>query len=261
MSRLASALYCGTVVHRRIKPVGHRLSYRVYYLLVDLDELPVLDGALRLFSHNRFNLLSLHDGDHGDGRGGSLRAHVERQLSAAGIEIGRGRIRLLAMPRVLGYVFNPISVYFCHREDGTPAAILYEVNNTFGQRHSYLARIDGNGTAAPLRHACGKQLYVSPFIDMATTYRFATRPPGDSFALTIEQNDAEGPLLQASLTARRIELGDGALLQAFVTHPLLTLKVIGGIHWEALRLWLKGLRPRPRPAPPDRPTTIMPTGT
>lgn len=253
----ASALYYGTVVHRRLKPVEHRLAYRVYYLLLDLDELATVDRALRLLSWNRPNLFSFHDRDHGQGDGRSLRSYVETQLSDAGIDIDGGAIRLLTMPRVLGYVFNPLSVYFCHDREGRLRAILYEVNNTFGQRHSYLAVV-AKDEPAIVRHGCQKCFYVSPFIDMETSYRFQMRPPGEDLAITIEQSDQSGPLLVASLTGRRAALTDRALIRAFVTHPLLTLKVIGGIHWEALRLLRKGLRPRRRPLPPAHPVTVMP---
>jgi uncharacterized protein len=257
---LRSALYFGTVVHRRLKPKSHHLSYGVYYLLVDLDELSELHDRSFLFSHNRFNLISFHDRDHGAGDGSALRGYVLAQLATAGIDLEGGTIRLLAMPRVLGYVFNPLSIYFCHRAGGELAAILYEVTNTFGQRHSYLAPAR-HGTAAPLHHACDKHFYVSPFIHMATRYHFRVRPPADDVAVTIEQTDSEGAVLYAALTARRTAFTDAALLRAFITHPLLTLKVIGGIHWEAVRLWLKGLRPLERPQPPERPITIIPVSS
>lgn len=253
-----SALYYGTVVHRRLKPVEHRLAYRVYYLLLDLDELAELHRELRTFSWNRSNLSSVHDRDYGRGDGQSLRGYVEAQLASAGIDLGGGAIRLLTMPRVLGYVFNPLSIYFCHDRAGRLAALLYEVNNTFGERHSYLAAVDP-GAGAVAVHGGEKQFYVSPFIDMATSYRFRVRVPDDGLAVTIEQRDSAGPLLVASLTGRRAPLTDRSLLQAFATHPLLTLKVIGGIHWEALRLWRKGLRPRSRPLPPVEPVTVMAT--
>ncbi len=257
MTERASGLYYATVVHQRLKPVEHRLAYRVYYLMLDLDELGALHHDLSVFSWNRANILSFHDRDHGRGDGSSLRSHVETQLSAAGIEIEGGSIRLLTMPRVLGYVFNPLAIYFCHDRQGRLSAILYEVTNTFGERHSYLAAV-GHGTGPVASHGCDKCFYVSPFMDMETSYRFRVRQPDDELAVTIEQADASGPVLVASLTGRRVPLTDRALIHAFATHPLLTLKVIGGIHWEALRLWRKGLRPRPHPLPPARPVTVMP---
>ena len=133
----ASAIYAGLVTHLRLRPRRHALRYRLFQLLIDLDDLPKLDRHLRLFSRGRFNLISFHDKDHGDGRG-DLRAYVEGVLKDAAIPFDGGAIRILCLPRVLGYVFNPISLYFCHARSGALRAILYEVNNTFGQRHSYL---------------------------------------------------------------------------------------------------------------------------
>lgn len=251
----ASALYFGEVVHARLRPRRHRLRYRVFALLVDLDELKHL--RLRLLSHNRFNLFSLHDRDHGPGEAAPLRGHVERQLAAAGIPIDGGPIRLLCSPRVLGYVFNPLSLYFCHRADGTLAAVLYEVSNTFGERHSYLipAAPAADGT---VRQSCPKRFHVSPFIAMAMTYHFRLAVPAESLSLRIRETDAEGTLLAASLTGRRAALTDRTLARAFLACPLLTLKVIAGIHWEALRLWLKGVPLHDRPPPPPRPVTVIP---
>ncbi len=256
MTDFRSSLYCGTVVHRRLKPRRHRLAYRVFYLLADLDELPMLARSLRLFSYNRRNLFSFHDRDHGTGDGFPLRSHVERHLVAAGITPDGGAIRLLSLPRILGYMFNPLSVYFCHRRDDTLCALLYEVNNTFGERHSYLIPVD-EADGATIRQRCAKRFYVSPFIEMAMTYHFRIVPPGPSIGIAIREEDAAGALLQASFAGRRVALSDAALASAFLRYPLLSLKVIGGIHWEALRLWLKGVPLQARPSPPLHPVTIV----
>ena len=259
MSSDASALYVGRVMHQRLRPRSHRLGYRVYSLLIDLDELPALAQRLRLFSLNRFNLFSLHERDHGAGDDG-LRAHVERQLRAAGLPAG-GAIRLLTMPRILGYAFNPISVYFCDDASGELLALLYEVNNTFGERHSYLIEVDPAERGAPLLHQrCAKQLHVSPFLVMDLRYEFCVAPPSadrTGFSLGISAHDARGALLTARLDATRRPLGDAALLRVFFTHPLLTLKVVIAIHWEALRLWLKGIRVQSRPAPPPQSVSVI----
>ncbi len=252
---MRSALYTGTVVHARSRPVRHRLRYRLLNLLLDLDELPALDKRLRLFGHNRWGLFSFREADHGDGSATPLRAQVERLLRNAGLEPAGGRISVLCMPRLLGMVFNPLSVYFCHAADGALQAVLYEVNNTFGQRHSYLIPVPA-GADAVLRQHCAKQFYVSPFMDMALEYKFRLAVPDAALSLAMEVHDAEGAMLFAAFAARRRELSDGALLRGFLAHPLLALKVLGGIHWEALKLWRKGMALRPRPAPPTLPVSL-----
>lgn len=237
----ASAFYAGGVVHQRLRPRRHRLERRVFWLLLDLSELEALDRRLRWFSRNRWNLFAFFDRDHGDGSDRPLRAQVEARLAVIGVHLAGGPIRLLTMPRVLGYVFNPISVYYCHAADGRLAAISYEVSNTFGERHFYDLAIPDSAPDAPFRQSCAKALYVSPFLEMEMRYRFSGRTPGDRIGLVIGCDDAGGPLLTASLWGRRRPLADAALARAALTYPLMTLKVVAAIHWEALILWLKGV--------------------
>lgn len=258
----ASALYQGTVMHRRWKPKRHRLQYRVFSLLADLDELPRLAQRLKLFSHNRFNLFSLMDRDLGAGDGSPLRPWVETQLAAAGLEVKGVTISLLCYPRILGYAFNPLSVFFCRRAgDGALVAILYEVHNTFGERHCYVIPTDPAETT--VRQGCDKNFYVSPFIGMQASYGFDILPPaaeaavGDRLAVAIRASDSEGKLLDASFVATRVPLSDAKLLSLLAGHPLMMLKVIGGIHWEALKLWLKGVKLVARPNPPAHRVTIV----
>jgi DUF1365 family protein len=249
-----SALYAGEVMHRRLRPKRHELRYKVFYLLLDLDQIDGLARSLRLFSHNRFNLFNVRDSDHGDGSKTSLRQQVDRRLRNAGIEAG-GPILLLTMPRMLGYAFNPLSIYFCHRIDGSLAAILYEVNNTFGQRHNYLISVT-TPPCAVIRQESRKSLYVSPFMAADMSYSFAVIPPNERLVVSITGRDAKGPLIVAKLTAERRRLTDASLARAFFAYPLMTFKVIAGIHWEALLLWLKGVRPKHRPPPPDHDVTL-----
>lgn len=251
----ASALYAGPVLHRRMRPRAHRLRYRIFLLLLDLDEIDGLAARSRVFARNRFNLLAFHDRDHGDGSEIPLRRQVERHLEAAGLDNAGASIRLLTLPRVLGYVFNPISVYFCHRADGTLGAILYEVSNTFGERHGYLIPVEGDGSR--VRQSCRKRLYVSPFIGMEMRYDFSVAPPGAGVTIAIAEHDATGLLLTASFAGTRRPFRDRELLRAFLAHPLLTLKVMGGIHWEALRLWLKGVPLTERPPAPPYSVTLV----
>jgi DUF1365 family protein len=255
VSAPASALYVGAVAHRRLRPRRHALRYRTFALLIDLDELAELAARLRLFSHNRFNLFSFHDRDHGSG-GSSLRAEIEAHARRAGIDLDGGAIRILAMPRILGYVFNPLSLYFCHDRGGALRAILYEVSNTFGERHSYFIPVEP-GEAAPIRQACAKQFYVSPFMAMDMDYQFTVTPPGETVSIAIALCDRDGLMLTATQNQKRVALTDLALARVFLTHPLLTLKVIVGIHVEALVLWLKGVRLHARPLKPDRSVTLV----
>ena len=257
-----SAIYAGTVMHRRTRPRRHRLAYQVFSFLIDLDELPALDRTVTGFGYNRFNLIAFHDRDHGPGDGAPLKLWVEDNLRRAGIELNGGPVRLMCYPRVLGYVFNPLSVYFCYRRapDGTLAlaALLYEVSNTFKQRHTYLIAVSEIEHGI-VRQSCSKKLYVSPFIAMDMTYNFRVRPPTDALAVAIQEADDQGTLLFASFSGRRRALTSSATLRSFFAFPLLTLKVIGGIHWEALKLWLKGVPLVHRPSPPTEPVSIVAT--
>lgn len=248
-----SGLYAGSVFHRRLRPKAHHLRHSLTQILFDIDELAALDRRLRLFSLDRFNLFSFRPKDHGDGSG-DLRGWVERELAAAGAPVRGGRIRLLCIPRILGHAFNPISVWFADGPDGRPAGIIYQVNNTFGERHSYVIPVE-DGSAPVVRQACAKRFHVSPFMDMDMTYRFVVAPPGEAVSIRVDADDAEGPKIQTAFAGKRRELTDRALMLAFLGQPLMTLKVVAGIGWGALRIWLKGIAYRPKPAPPAEATT------
>ncbi len=256
-----SALYPGRTWHKRFRPKVHALRYDILMMLLDLDELDTLSRDCRWFSRDRYNLLSFRDRDHGDGSAIPLKAQAQAHLARAGIT-GGGKITLLCMPRILGKAFNPLSLYFCHDTNERLTAILYEVNNTFGQRHSYLMPV----TAASgdlVRQDCAKQFYVSPFMDMDLTYRFRVRPVqtgevGEVLAVDIDVDDAEGRMLVATFAGKRETITDGALLRAAFAQPLQILKVVGGIHWEAFKIWLKGVKLRDRPTAPDEPVTVSP---
>jgi len=253
----ASALYLGEVMHHRLRPRVHRLRYRVFSLLLDLDEIDALAGRLRLFSRGRFNLVSFHDRDHGDGSATPLRRQLETLLAGAALPHG-GAIRLLTMPRLLGFAFNPLSVWFCHDRDGQLSAIVYEVNNTFGERHRYLLPVDPGG--AEVRQDAPKRFHVSPFLPMAMTYAFRVQPPGERLNLAITAADDQGTVLFAMHRARRMVLDDRALLRAWLTHPLMTVKVVAAIGWEALKLWLKRVPVHHHPGQaPAQSVTFVPT--
>jgi len=242
-----SALYIGDVMHHRLRPRAHRFRYRVFWLLLDLDEIDGLAARLRLFSRNRFNVLSISDKDYGAAR--LDRAGVESLIREAGHRPAGGAIRLFTMPRVMGYAFNPLSIYFCYRRSGELDAVIYEVRNTFKQRHSYFFAVDSSDEAC-LHQTCGKNFYVSPFMGVGMTYEFALSQPRERFSVAIRGLDAEGLLIATALAATRCELTDARLFRAFIGFPFLTIKVIVAIHWEALRLWLKGTRLHTRPPPP-----------
>ena len=249
----ASGLYPGVVTHTRLKPRRHALRYDIFMLLLDLDELETLDRGLRLFSLRRFNLTGFDPRRHGDGSDTPLKAQVGAQLAAAGIPHG-GPVRILAMPRILGMGFNPLTVYYCHRADGALSAILYEVNNTFGERHSYLIPADD---APVVKQACEKGFYVSPFMDMDLAYAFRVRPPGDQVQVFVDVDDAEGRVLATGFAATRQALTDRNLVRAWLTHPWMTLGVVAAIHWEALFIWLKGEKIRQRPPKPKWAVTVV----
>ncbi len=257
----AASLVPGIVMHARMKPKPHRFSYRVFNLLIDLGRLDEAGQASRCFTVGPgFNLASFRESDHGDGKT-PLCIHVGNLLAPAGIDLSGGRILLLCYPRILGFVFNPISVYFCYRAGGRLAAVIYEVRNTFGEMHSYVAPVaPGELSDAGLRQARDKQLYVSPFLDMPLRYHFRLLPPGDQVRLRILETDADGPVLAATFTGRRHDLTTPRLLRACLALPFMTLKVVAGIHWEALRLWLKGVRLVARPAPPEPASYAQPPG-
>lgn len=247
----AASLYIGDVMHARMKPVAHRFAYRVFSMLFDADRLDEAGRASPFFSIGRFNLVSFNPADHGPRDGSSLGDYARRVLSDAGVPTQGARVMVLCYPRVLGYGFNPLTVYFVYARDAALLGVLYEVRNTFGEHHTYAAPVrPGELTEAGLRQERDKLFYVSPFNGLAMRYRFRVRPPGESVALRILETDSEGPLLSATFAGERADLTSATLLRTFLSLPLMTLKVIAGIHWEALRLYIKGMRLVPRPAPP-----------
>jgi DUF1365 family protein len=221
----------------------------VFNIVLDIDGIAETGSLLRLFSHNRFNLFSFHNGDHGPRDGTGLRPWIEAQLDLAGIPEAAANVRLLCMPRVLGYGFDPLSVWYCSDAGGTLRAVLYEVKNTFGEQHGYLLPVSEN-TTGPTDHEFDKIFHVSPLIGMNARYRIRTTSPGNEIALTIRESDSKGEFLVATLTGSRCDMTDGALLRQFIRVPFMTVKIIAAIHWQAIRLMLRGVKYTTRPEPP-----------
>jgi DUF1365 family protein len=241
----ASSIYEGWVTHRRLAPRHHRFKYRVFAMLLELDELPALDERLRLFKHNRWGLFSFQDRDHGpvdSTKPCDLKTWLDDLLAQNEIE-AKGARRVLCYPRILGFVFNPISVWFCDDEHGALKAIIYEVHNTYDERHAYVLPV-GEGQRL-VRHGCPKAFYVSPFLSRDCRYNFRIRPPGADVAVCIHEEEAGQPILNASFTGGRRPLRDGMLMKLLLRYPLMTLKVVAAIHFEAVRLMFKGVRRHP----------------
>lgn len=249
MNTEPAAIYRGEVVHERLRPKHHKLRYRVFSLLVDLDQIAELGQSFRLFSHNRFNLFSFHDRDHGPGDGHDLAGHIRALLAQAGLADYGARILLLSYPRMLGYVFNPLSVYFCLDGAGRIGAVAYEVSNTFHERKTYLLAAEGGGGGS-LYQKCAKSFYVSPFNTARGAYSFHIQPPDERVGIGVALRDEQGPLLRAHFAGAREPMSERTLAKLALRYPLMTLKVIGGIHLEALRLWWKGVPLARRQAAP-----------
>ncbi|MDA9466860.1 DUF1365 domain-containing protein [Bradyrhizobium sp. CCBAU 53415] len=241
-----AALYWGKVMHARWRPVRHRFTYRVMSLLIDLDRLNEADRQSWLFGINRAAPFSFHECDHGDGKGGRLSQYARRLAAERGVELSGGRILLLCYPRVLGYVFNPLSVYFCYDASGDLALLIYEVRNTFGDMHSYILPVQDARPGCTIRQSQAKEFYVSPFMAMETHYRFSISPPERDVMVRIVQTSEQGAMFAAAFRGRRHPLTSHSLLAAMFGLPFLTFKVIAAIHWEAMRLWLKGAPYVPR---------------
>ena len=245
-------------MHRRFTPREHGFVYRIFLFALDLDELDTLDARLRLFSTRRANLYRFHDADffpvqeplHNATSAPiqnppstirdpqSLKSRVVAHLATRGIDLAGGRVVLVALPRVLGYLFNPVAFYFCYDRTGAPVAALSEVTNTFREMKTFTLApdtrdSDGFHLRAP------KHFYVSPFSDVDVEFDFLLRPPGERLSVHIDDYTAGRRTLTSTLTGARRPLTDGQLLRTTLRHPLVTLRIITLIHWHALRLWLK----------------------
>lgn len=251
-----NAIYTGTVYHARHKPFFHDYRYAVFALFVDIDELPNLDQNLRLFSFNRWNLLSLYNNDHAARDGTAMRGWLEQACAARDIDITQSRIFILAFPRVMGYVFNPITIFFIYNNKDILQTVVYEVKNTFGDQHGYVLPVEKQSQKGRVAQDAEKRLHVSPFFHMDCHYYFRLYPPGDELTIAIHQFNNEGDkVLTALWDGTRKPLTDSHILRQVLRKPFMTRKVITAIHWQALRLWLRGAKYIPRPKPPKQDTS------
>ena len=231
-----SCIYNGLVTHRRFKPVKHSLKYKTFSLLLDLDELEKLDNKISIFSINKFNIFSFYHKDHGLRDGSSIKDWVIKTLNKFKISNEITKIELLCYPRIFGYVFNPLSIFYCYQKKNLKA-IFYEVKNTFNEQHTYVFKvIDGE----KIEQKCKKKFYVSPFMNMNTFYNFKLTTPREKLSVIIKQTDDTGTVLSATQVGDRKELNFRQLLINFFKYPLMTIKIISSIHFEAFLLWKKG---------------------
>lgn len=245
------SLYSGKIMHARLAPVTHRFSYKMTSMLIDLDRLDEADRSTAIFSVNRSNLVAFHEKHHGPRDGTPLRAYIDAIIAKTGLN-RPARIELLCYPTVFGYTFNPLSVYFCHDDADNVIALVYQVHNTFGQSHCYVEPVrPEQRSAAGIRQSRAKRFYVSPFMEMAMTYKFRIRPPAETVALRILEFNKTQPVLSATFHGYKIPANMNHFLRSVLQTIGITWKVTAGIHFEAMRLWLKGLRPIDRPDPPQ----------
>tara|TARA_B100000963_G_scaffold121652_1_gene106077 strand:+ start:222 stop:980 length:759 start_codon:yes stop_codon:yes gene_type:complete len=236
---MTSSIYNGTVIHKRFKPKIHFFKYKVFSLLIDLSELDILDKKINFFSYNKFNLISFYDKDHGERNGSSLEEWVKKNLREKEINVENIKIKLLCYPRILGYVFNPLSVFYVYDDKDELISILYEVKNTFGEQHTYIFKVENNNF---LQHNCVKKFHVSPFIEMNCNYFFKILKPAEKISVIIDQYQSNEKILYASQDGRRTDLTSSELIKSYLKHPLMTFKIISAIHFEAFKLWAKGIK-------------------
>ena len=234
-----SKIYIGKVIHKRFKPKEHYFKYNVFSLLIDLNELEEINKYIKFFSYNKFNIISFYDKDHGDRDGSSIKLWVKKNLRNIGIMTEDISIKLLCYPRIFGYVFNPLSTYFIYNKHSELISIFYEVKNTFGEQHTYIFKAQDEKT---VQNKCKKKFYVSPFIEMDCEYHFKTLNPREQLSVVINQNDKDGKLLFASQDGISKNFNNKNLILSYLTHPLMTFKIIGAIHYEAFKLWAKRIK-------------------
>jgi DUF1365 family protein len=208
--------------------------------LLDLSELEKLDKKVNFFSFNKFNLISFHEKDHGERDGSSLKLWVQKNLEKNNIQNTDIKIKILCYPRIFGFVFNPLSVFYVYNLEGQLISILYEVKNTFGEQHTYIFKVLKDSNL--IQNNCSKKFHVSPFIEMNCNYFFRLLKPGNKISVIIDQYDSEDKVLYASQDGIRSDFNTKQLIKSYLKHPIMTFKIILAIHYEAFRLWAKGIK-------------------
>ncbi|MEJ2316437.1 MAG: DUF1365 domain-containing protein [Gammaproteobacteria bacterium] len=239
-------LYHSSVMHRRHDKHAMRFEYRIFRMLLDIDNLEKSASGMRLFSIDRWNLFSFRRRDHGPRDGSALRPWAEALLQAHDIDSGGGKILLLAMPRLFGYAFNPLSIWYCLDEADQLRAVICEVRNTFGDYHTYVLH-GHDAEASYLEESAPKSFHVSPFMEISGEYRFRISMPRDDYLLHIDYVDDAQRLLTAVEKGRRKKFSDRGLLGILAVMPFVTFKVMAAIHWQAVKLWLHGAKIYPHP--------------
>tara|TARA_B110000238_G_scaffold6954_1_gene7097 strand:- start:291 stop:1058 length:768 start_codon:yes stop_codon:yes gene_type:complete len=235
-----SYIYTGSVIHKRFKPKIQAFNYKVFTLLIDLSEIDSLNKNLKIFSHNKFNIISFFNKDHGPRDGSSLKNWVVNNLKINNIQTNDIQIKILCYPRIFGYVFNPLSVFYIYDKNSDLISVLYEVKNTFGEQHTYIFKIKKEDNL--IQHVCKKKFHVSPFIQMNCVYFFRLLKPSNKISVIIDVQDPKGKILYASQDGIKSELNNYNLIKSYLQHPLMTFKIIMAIHFEAFKLWAKGIK-------------------
>jgi DUF1365 family protein len=243
-------IYHGKVVHVRTAPKRHVLSMNVFELFINLDEMENLSQKLHLFSFNRFNLFSVNNRKWGARDGTPLAAHVRNLATKAAGKDAAHHIFMLCFPALLGRVFNPLTTYYCYDEAGELRCLVFEVSNTFGEHHTYVVPADQAQSSHP------KRFHVSPFNKVEGSYSFTARSPAEKLRLGVRLDKDNETILNTWFEGKHSDLNDWALFKALLKMPLLPLQVLFAIHWEAFKLWRKGLSFNKSPAPPSTSFTV-----
>jgi hypothetical protein len=235
-----SSFFSNFVSHQRIIPLKNAFKYNVTSMLIEYKEINYLNKNIKFFSYNKFNIFSFYEVDHGYRDGRTLKEFVKDILKKNIIKYNNLSFKILCFPRIFGYVFNPLSIIFCY-DSNNLIAILYEVKNTSNEQHTYCFASNNHALKSEYKHSCKKIFYVSPFIEMNTYYKFITKIPCEKLFILIEQfNQKNQKILVASQIGKKINFSSATIIKSFIKNPLMTIKVIMAIHYQAFKIMIKG---------------------